>query len=146
MANQRELNILLVEDDDVDVRAIQRAFKQRKFTNPMYVAHDGIEALEVLRGENGQDPIPRPYIILLDLQLPRMTGLEFLAQLRKDPELTRSIVIVLTTSDNDKDICEAYDQHIAGYLLKRDTGTDFVNVIQMIEPFSIAVQFPPDKS
>ena len=138
----QEFNILLVEDDDVDVRAIQRAFTKSNISNQIYVANDGIEALDMLRGTPGGEAVPAPHIILLDLNMPRMGGLEFLEELRKDQELSDSIVFVLATSDDDRDKVAAYSHHVAGYLLKTRAGTDFLNVVQMLEKFRISVQFP----
>lgn len=82
-----DIRILLVEDDEVDVLAIQRALKKKRVVNALAVAKDGIEALEILRGENGHQVLPRPHIILLDLNMPRMNGLEFLEVIRADPTL-----------------------------------------------------------
>lgn len=142
MPNQGEVTFLLVEDDDVDVRVVQQAFKQQKISNPMHVARDGVEALEMLRGENGRSRLPRPCLILLDLKMPRMNGLEFLEVLRHDPELGDNIVFVLTTSDDEKDKAAAYENHVAGYLLKTDAGGNFMNTVRMLEQFVISVQFP----
>ena len=93
-----EVNILLVEDDEVDVMAVKRALKTLKIANPFFRAADGIEALEMLRGTGGKKQLPSPYIVLLDLNMPRMDGLEFLDELRQDPALHRSVVFVMTTS------------------------------------------------
>ena len=92
------VSILIVDDDEIDVRAIQRELKQQRVESPVYVARDGREGLAMLRGEAGQPPVPRPYMILLDLHMPRMNGLQFLQDIRSDPELNDSIVFVLTTS------------------------------------------------
>lgn len=90
------VHLLLVEDDEVDAEAIKRAFRKRRIANPFTVVRDGIEALEVLRGEDGREPLPRPFLILLDLNMPRMSGLEFLRETRQDPELRDAIIFVLT--------------------------------------------------
>jgi len=102
----RMLNVLLVEDDDVDVMNVRRAFKKNHIANPLWVAGNGLEALEILRG----DEMPRDRrLILLDLNMPRMNGLEFLRELRADPELHGTPVVVLTTSDDERDRVEAYN-------------------------------------
>ncbi len=137
MSNQT-VTILLVEDDDIDVEAVIRGFKKNKIANPFTVAKDGIEALDILR-----DGIKQPYLILLDLNMPRMNGIEFLKALRKDPLLKTSIVFVLTTSDAEKDRWAAYEQNIAGYLLKSQAGKDFVHVINMLDHYWRYVEFPP---
>ena len=133
------VTILLVEDDAIDVEAIQRGFRKNKIANPFLVARDGIEALEILR-----DGIPSPCLILLDLNMPRMNGIEFLQELRADKNLKNRIVFVLTTSDDDRDRWAAYEQNIAGYLLKSQAGKDFSNVISMLNLYWRYVEFPPD--
>jgi CheY-like chemotaxis protein len=143
MTNGKPVHVLLVEDDEIDIRAIKRGFSRNHIVNPITEARDGIEALEILRGENGQSPMPRPYIVLLDLNMPRMNGLEFLEEIRKDPKLHDTIVFVLTTSDDDLDIFSAYQKHISGYLLKSKVGEDFVHLVGMLKHFVIMVQLPP---
>ncbi len=121
------INILLVEDDEVDVMNVKRAFKKYKITNPLYIAGNGIEALEMLRFQNNQPPIvpETRRLILLDLNMPKMNGLEFLHELRNDDNLKRTPVIILTTSDEDKDRIEAYNLNVAGYILKPVTFSNF---------------------
>lgn len=135
-------NILLVEDDEVDVMAVKRAFRQLKIANPLYEARDGLEALEMLRGTAGRPPLPRPYIVLLDLNMPRMGGLEFLDALRKDPVLHRSIVFVMTTSADEEDRVRAYNQNIAGYVLKHSPGRSFMDAVSMLEHYWRVVELP----
>jgi CheY-like chemotaxis protein len=108
------------------------------------VVPDGIEALKALRGTDGYEPLPRPYMILLDLNLPRMNGLEFLQTLRQDDHLKRSIVFVLTTSDRHEDMVAAYDKQVAGYFLKSRAGEDFMNVVDMLDAYWRVVEFPPE--
>jgi CheY-like chemotaxis protein len=136
------VNILLVEDDEVDVMAVKRALKDIKIANPFFRATDGIDALEMLRGENGKAKLPRPYIILLDLNMPRMGGLEFLDELRKDPDLRRSIVFVMTTSAAEEDRVRAYDKCISGYVLKHTAGHSFVDAVTMLEHYWRIIEFP----
>jgi CheY-like chemotaxis protein len=137
-----DVSILLVEDDEVDVMAVKRALRDLKVANPLFHAKDGIEALEILRGENGRELIPRPYLILLDLNLPRMNGLEFLKELRQDPDLHRSIVFVMTTSAADEDRFRAYDQNVAGYVLKHNPGRTFLDPVMMLEHYWRVIVFP----
>lgn len=143
MIQSRDVTILLIEDDEVDVRLVQRSFKQQQFAAPIVVASDGIEALAMLRGEAGKAPLPQPYLILLDLNLPRMNGMEFLKTIRADATLHTSVIFVLTTSDDDRDKLAAYHHHIAGYLLKAHGGVDLWAVGRLIEHYVSAVQFPP---
>lgn len=137
----KDVDILLVEDDEVDARAVERAFRKQKIGNPITVACDGVEALEFLRGQNGKS-LPRPYIILLDLNMPRMNGIEFLKELRDDENLRTSVVFVLTTSNDDRDKTAAYEQVVAGYIVKSEAGKDFLELVQMLERFTIIVKLP----
>ena len=136
------VNILLVEDDEVDVMAIKRAFRELKIANPLFEARDGVEALEMLRGTAGREPIMHPLLILLDLNMPRMGGLEFLDELRKDPDLHRSMVFVMTTSAAEEDRVRAYNHNIAGYVLKHSPGRTFMDAIAMLEHYWRVVEFP----
>jgi CheY-like chemotaxis protein len=145
MTQQHQVSILIVDDDEVDARAIERGLRQQKIGNPVYVAPDGREGLAMLRGAEGRSKLKRPYLILLDLNMPRMNGLEFLKELRNDSELTDSIVFVLTTSSANEDKAAAYEQHIAGYLEKSNAGRSFLQAIQMLERFVLSVQFPPER-
>ncbi len=140
-----EVSILIVDDDEVDVRAVQRSLKQQRIVNPVYVARDGREGLEMLRGEEGRKKVPRPNLILLDLQMPRMTGLQFLEQVRADADLSSSIVFILTTSSADEDKAAAYGHHVAGYLVKSEAGVGFLRAVQMLELYVLSVQFPPGR-
>jgi CheY-like chemotaxis protein len=137
------VTLVLIEDDLVDAEAIQRAFRKQKIANPFVVFPDGVEALRALRHEPGAPEIPPPYIILLDINMPRMNGLEFLRSLRSDPVLQRDIVFVLTTSERDEDKLEAYGNHVAGYIVKNRAGEDFLKVIQMLRAYWRIIEFPP---
>jgi CheY-like chemotaxis protein len=144
MSNFPDVNILLVEDDEIDVRVVKKAIADQRIINPLFVASDGVEALEMLRGEGGRERVPQPYMILLDLKMPRMNGIQFLEAIRDDPELRTSVVFVLTTSDDDRDKLAAYEKNVAGYLLKQDVGDGFMNAIRMLDLFAISVHFPPN--
>ena len=117
------IHILLVDDDEVDVMNVQRAFKRNNIINPLYVARNGVEALSILRGE-GDVQIPETRrLVLLDLNMPRMNGLEFLRELRADPVLRLITVVVLTTSDDDRDKGKGSHRQLrAGRI--RQTGGD----------------------
>jgi CheY-like chemotaxis protein len=136
------IHILLVEDDEIDAEAIMRGFFSQRIANPFTLVPDGIEALNALRGQNGHARVPRPYMILLDINMPRMNGLEFLEAVRADPELAQSVVFVLTTSNRDEDMMAAYQQHIAGYLLKARAGKDFIDLISLLDAYWRIVEFP----
>lgn len=136
------MNIILVEDDDVDARAVERAFKKARIANKIVRAGDGIEALELLRGENGRTVPARPQVLLVDLNMPRMNGIQFVSELRKDPKLNQSIVFILTTSNLDEDKASAYDLNVAGYILKARAGHDFLELIDILGGFWRVVEFP----
>jgi CheY-like chemotaxis protein len=136
------VNILLVEDNDIDVETVERAFHKYKVANPVTVAVDGVEALQILRGEGGHDKFPRPYIILLDLNLPRMNGVELLEELRKDDELRDSVVFVLTTSNSPEDKSATYNLNIAGYMVKTEIGRDFLGLAEMLDCYWRIVELP----
>lgn len=140
----KTLNVLLVEDDEVDVMNVKRAFRRNNITNPLYVASNGLEALKILRGENGSYPkIPQQRrIILLDLNMPRMGGLEFLHELRADYSLKSIPVIILTTSDEDKDRIEAYNLNVAGYLLKPVKFTQFAEAMVTLNKYWSLCEIP----
>jgi CheY-like chemotaxis protein len=108
--NGRTVTILLVDDDKIDTMAVKRSFRALKITNPMVEAHNGIEALDHLRGQNGYDKVVEPSLILLDLNMPRMGGLTFLDELRRDPVLRNTLVFVMTTAAAEDDRRSAYDR------------------------------------
>lgn len=140
----QDVTILIVDDDQVDLRAVRRGLTKNKIANPVREASDGQQALDMLRGVNGQVRVPRPYLILLDLNMPRMNGIRFLEEIRRDPELTDSIVFVLTTSNADQDRIDSYKHHVAGYIVKSDAGMEFLKLIQLLERFVLVVQFPSE--
>jgi CheY-like chemotaxis protein len=133
------LNILLVEDDEVDVMNVKRAFKKNHIANPLFVAGNGEDALARLR--NGEVPRERR-IVLLDLNMPRMNGIEFLRELRKDPELSHTTVVVLTTSNAERDKIDAYNLNVAGYLLKPVTFSNFCEVMATLNKYWTLVEMP----
>ena len=139
---RKSVKFLLVDDDEIDVMAIQRAFRKLRLANEIVVARDGLEALDILRGENGQDRLEPPYLILLDLNMPRMNGLEFLDAMRKDPDLKSSLVFVLTTSTAEQDRVAAYDKHVAGYIVKARTESSFTEALEMIDHYWRVIEFP----
>jgi len=137
---QKEVTLLLIEDDDIDAMSITRAFKKMFIGNDIVRATDGLEGLELLRS----GAVPSPYIILLDLQMPRMNGLEFLDEIRKDPEFAQSIVFVLTTSKSDEDMTASYQKNIAGYFVKEQVGEGFLDIVKMLKGYWKIVHFPED--
>jgi CheY-like chemotaxis protein len=137
MSAPKPLNILLVEDDEVDVMNVKRAFEKAHISNPLFVANNGLEALEKLR--SGDIPNQRR-LILLDLNMPKMNGIEFLRELRKDPELCSLPVVVLTTSRMDRDKVESYLLNVAGYLIKPVTFATFCELMVTLNKYWALVE------
>ena len=137
--DERSLNILLVDDDEVDVMTVKRAFAKANITNPIYVATNGVEALELLRTEKIP---PSRRLILLDLNMPKMNGIELLRELRTDPELAPTTVVVLTTSNEDRDRVEAYRLNVSGYLLKPVTFQTFAEVMATLNKYWTLQEMP----
>jgi CheY-like chemotaxis protein len=124
--------ILLVEDDRVDIMTVQRALKKIDVSNPLYVARTGVEALGMLRGDGFPRIEPPPSLILLDLNLPKMGGIEFLKELRADPALKTMQVIVLTSSNEPGDRAAAFEYEVDDYIVKPHTFDEFSNAISII--------------
>jgi CheY-like chemotaxis protein len=135
----KPVNILLVEDDEVDVMNVQRAFEKANIHRPFLRAADGVEALDVLRAPSM--PLERR-LVLLDLNLPRMNGIEFLRELRADEQLRRTAVVVLTTSDDERDKLDAFDMNVAGYLLKPVTFGSFVDLMTTLDRYWGQTELP----
>jgi len=135
------VTLFIVDDDDIDAIALERALRKLRLLNTVRRAHDGQEALNLLRAGE----IPAPFIILLDLNMPRMNGLEFLEALRTDPMLTHAVVFVLTTSKSDEDLVAAYRKHVAGYVFKQHMDRDFLEVIGLVEHYWRLVELPVTK-
>jgi len=138
----KPVTLLIVEDDEIDVMGIKRALDSLKVANPIMVADDGIEALEILRGTNGREKLEQPFVILLDLNMPRMNGVEFLDEIRTDPELKKSIIFILTTSESDADIVQAYDYNVAGYIVKSDARASFMEAASLLNFYWTIVEMP----
>lgn len=131
--------ILLVEDNEADVRLTVEAFKEGRVRNRLHVAHDGVEALEFLRKQGKHADAPRPDLILLDLNLPRKDGREVLAEIKTDPLLRRIPVVVLTTSQAEEDIVRTYDLHANCFITKPVGLDNFLAVIRAIDGFWLDV-------
>ena len=135
MLNKDEI-ILLIEDDRVDIMTVQRALKKNKISNPLHIARTGLEALSMLRGEAGFEKIsPPPALILLDLNLPKMSGIEFLHELRSDSELKDLHIIVLTSSNEPKDRAAAFKYDVDDYIVKPHSFDEFTRAMATILAF-----------
>lgn len=130
--------ILLVEDDSVDAMTVKRALKEIHVINRIDVVKNGEEAIEYLK----RDDEGNPCIILLDINMPRMNGIEFLKEARKQSLLDRIPVVVLTTSKDDEDIIESYKLCVAGYILKPVTYTEFIETVRTINVYWTLSELP----
>ena len=138
----KPVHFLVVDDDEICIMAVRRAMKKLCLVNPVSTADNGIQALEILRDSVDQSlPLPR-YVLLLDLSMPKMGGLELLDELRADPLLKRLVVFVLTTSDSPRDIAAAYEKNIAGYIVKEDLHETLSMMLSMLNSYSKVVVLP----
>jgi CheY-like chemotaxis protein len=141
--NPSKVTILLVEDDDIDAATVVRGLAAAKIINPLVRARDGVEALEMLLGTHGREKLPPPYLLLIDIRLPRLDGLGLVREIRRNQTLQRTIIFILTTSDNDRDRTAAYDEHVAGYIAKSSTEDQFLRLARMLEYYLLIVEQPP---
>ena len=143
--NGRPIEILLVEDNPGDVRLTREALSEGHVRNNLTVAKDGVEALAMLRREPRHGEAPRPDLVLLDLNLPRMDGRQVLAEMKSDPDLRRIPVVVLTTSKAEEDVLRSYDLHANSYITKPVDFDQFIKVVQSIEEFWLTIVTLPGK-
>jgi chemotaxis family two-component system response regulator Rcp1 len=141
----RPIEILLAEDNPGDVRLTQEAFKEGRILNQLHVVSDGMEALAFLRQEGEYKESPRPDLILLDLNMPRMNGRELLGVIKQDESLRRIPVVILTTSDAEEDIARSYDMHANCYVSKPVDFDRFIQVVRSIQDFWLAVVTLPNE-
>ena len=137
-------HLLVIDDDEIDRELILRSFRKAKIGNPIVTAVDGAEGLEILRGADGRAKLPRPYIVILDWQMPRMNAQEFLDLIRADEDLRDSVIFVLTTSAAETDIAAAYNHSVTGYIVKERAGRDFINLIELLNAYWRVVELPAD--
>jgi len=137
------VTLLLVEDEDIDAETVKRCMTTGKIANPLVRARDGIEALDLLRGTNGVRKLTQPVMLLVDIRMPRLDGIGLIQAVRTDPELTRTVIFVLTTSEDDRDRMSAYDSHVAGYIVKSKTHDDILSLYKMLEYYLLIVVSPP---
>lgn len=137
MVNQ--INILLVEDNPADARLIEEVFKDTKTQNKLYVVKDGVDAMAFLNQEDAYVDMPKPDVILLDLNLPRKDGREVLKELKEDNTLKRIPIVILTTSSAEEDIIRTYENHANCYITKPVDFDQFLKVITCIENFWLTV-------
>lgn len=138
---ERLVNILLVEDDEVDILMVQRAFKKNNICNPLFIARNGLEAMNMLQGRNDQKLLDI-HIILLDINMPKMGGIEFLKKLRLHATLRPINVFVMTTSNEDSDKVSAYNFNVAGYILKPLSFESFSNAVAILNNYWLLSERP----
>ncbi|MCA2228034.1 response regulator [Nonomuraea aurantiaca] len=141
----RPIEVLLVEDDQGDVLLTKEAFDFNKVRNRLHVVNDGEQAMAFLRREDGYHDAPTPDLILLDLNLPRMGGLEVLTEVKADTELRTIPVVILTTSEAEEDILHSYRLHANAYVSKPVDFEQFIRVVRQIDDFFVTVVKLPSK-
>lgn len=136
--SKRTVSIMLFEDDDIDARGIQRALNKLEIKNPLLRAKNGKEGLSMMRESESS----QPFLVILDLNMPLMNGLETLREIRKDPDLTKCVVFVLTTSNAPEDIESAYEHHVAGYIVKTSFTNRLGDFTQLLDQYWRLVELP----
>jgi CheY-like chemotaxis protein len=136
------IRILLVEDDDGDAKAVERTFLKARIANPIVRALDGIEAMEMLKGSDRQPRLESPYLLLVDLNMPRMNGIQLVTAIREDPDLHDAIIFMLTTSNRAEDKQAAYSLNVTGYILKEKAGEDFLKLFSLVDSYWRIVEMP----
>lgn len=132
---KNSMNILLVEDNDLDVEILKRGLKKLGAPNSLVRARDGLEALQMLTDDLIDNKLPKPHVILLDINMPRMNGHEFLKELRETKGIRDARVFVFTTSDSKKDIGLAYQSNANGYIVKPNSASELGDVLQTLKQF-----------
>jgi CheY-like chemotaxis protein len=135
------VSIVLVEDDDIDAAAVERAIDRARIGNPIVRAHDGAEALDMLLGTNGMARLDQPYLLLVDIRMPRLDGLDLIRAIRAHPLLHSTIVFILTSSDNDRDVIAAYNANVAGYIVK-SSDIQYLKLASMLDYYLMIVTPP----
>ncbi|HKJ32551.1 MAG TPA: response regulator [Balneolales bacterium] len=141
----RPVIILLIEDNEADVRLTKEGIKEAKILNNLYVVKDGVEAMEFLKRDGQYTDAPAPDLILLDLNLPKKDGREVLEDIKEDPDLKQIPVVILTTSEAERDILKSYKLHANCYVTKPIGLNQFVDVIKAIEGFWLTIVKLPNK-
>lgn len=136
------IHILLVEDDDGDAMAVERTLRKSRIAKSIVRAVDGIEALEILKGTGSHPQLQKPYLVLVDLNLPRMSGIQLVTAIREDSELHDAVIFVLTTSNRQQDKSGAYALNVAGYLLKQKAGDNFQSLFELVDSYRRIVELP----
>jgi CheY-like chemotaxis protein len=142
MVIEQPMSILLVEDDQVDQMIVKRSFIDNKILNPLFCANNGEEALAMLKGYGMEKLFPFPKIMLCDLNMPRLGGLDLIKEIRNDQDLKNMMIFILATSNSEHEITEAALQNVAGYIVKPVTFESFRNAIKTLNTFWTLCEFP----
>jgi len=142
VASANSIRILLVEDDDGDAMAVERTFRMPRIAQSIVRAGDGIEALQMLKGTDGHPRLRKPYLLLVDLNLPRMNGIQLITAIRQDHELHDAVIFILTTSNRQQDKSAAYALNVAGYVLKEKAGEDLRSLFRLVDGYRSLVELP----
>lgn len=137
-----ETSVLVIEDNDLDVENLERCFRRMKIENPIFRAKDGIEGLELLREHDSKTGVKRPYVVLLDLNMPRMNGIEFLDELRRDEAIADTPIFVLTTSDHHQDVQAAHRHNVCGYIVKPMERQQMMDALGMLSSYWQVCKLP----
>ncbi len=143
MRHSRETTtFVVVDDDEIDREVIRRALLKTGNNSPVIEAEDGLEALKLLQGTEERPPLAKPYVVILDLNMPQMNGFQFLEVVRKDPELRYTPIFVLSTSDDTQDKLKAYQRCVSGYIVKSRSNQALVDAMDMLEQYQQVVEVP----
>lgn len=129
------IKIIVIDDDDVDAQSIERSLRSADVNNEIIRAYDGIDALDLLKGANGKEKLTKPYILLIDLMMPRMDGITFIKTLRFESDITPEMIFVLSGTDSDEQCTQAYDLNITGFIKKDRAGRDFLRLTKILEQY-----------
>jgi CheY-like chemotaxis protein len=140
---EQQIQIVLIDDDEVDIEAVARILRKHRLAHELVTFSNGSDAKNALAGSFGVELTKQPYLILLDLNMPRMNGIELLDWLRTQPHLCRSIVFAFTTSEAQQDCKAAYDRQVAGYLVKSHLGSGYAALARMLDAYTQNILFPP---
>lgn len=138
----REFSVLVVDDDDVAAEGVMRSVVSQNITCKVVTAEDGLEALEIMRANHPKKSISSPFLVLLDLNMPRMDGFQFLKAVRADPDLHNTVVFILTTSSREADRVRAYQENAAGYMVKSQVGPKFAKLATLLYSYGQSVVLP----
>lgn len=136
------ITVLLVDDDDVAIEGVLRSMQKNHVLCNTITAEDGQEALDILQNKHPSKKITQPYLVLLDLNMPRMDGFQFLETVRADAKLHNTVIFVLTTSSRDADRMRAYQENVAGYMVKSSVGPQFLKLMALLESYGRSVMLP----